>query len=46
MSGRSDLSWEESIGLDVDYVDKWSLGLELKILLRTPAAVSRGDGAY
>jgi len=46
VSGRSDLSWEESVRLDLDYVDNWSLGLDLVILLRTVGAVFRHTGAY
>ena len=46
VSGRSELSWAETVRLDVRYVDDWSLGLDLLILLRTPAAVLRGRGAY
>lgn len=46
ISGRSDLSWEESLRLDLVYVDSRSLWLDLLILARTPRAVLRGDGAY
>ena len=46
ISGRSDLSWEESLRLDLRYVDNWSLALDLSILWRTGRAVLRGDGAY
>jgi exopolysaccharide biosynthesis polyprenyl glycosylphosphotransferase len=46
VSGRSDLSWEEAVELDVRYVENWSLGLDLAILLRTVRAVLRGSGAY
>ncbi|TWG99173.1 exopolysaccharide biosynthesis polyprenyl glycosylphosphotransferase [Nocardioides sp. J9] len=46
VSGRSDLSWEESVRLDQRYVDDWSLMLDLKILLRTVVAVCRRAGAY
>ena len=46
VSGRSDLSWEESLRLDLWYVDNWSLVLDLQILLRTARAVLRGSGAY
>jgi lipopolysaccharide/colanic/teichoic acid biosynthesis glycosyltransferase len=35
VSGRNALSWNERIELDVWYIDRWSLGLDLKILLRT-----------
>ena len=46
VSGRSDLSWEESIRLDLRYVENWSLTADLAILLRTAMAVIRGAGAY
>ena len=46
VSGRSDLSWDESIRLDVDYVERWSPLLDLSILARTAGAVTRGGGAY
>jgi exopolysaccharide biosynthesis polyprenyl glycosylphosphotransferase len=46
VSGRSDLSWEESLRLDLRYVDNWSLALDLSILWRTWRAVIRGSGAY
>jgi exopolysaccharide biosynthesis polyprenyl glycosylphosphotransferase len=46
VSGRSDLSWEESIRLDLSYVDNWSMTGDLVILFRTIRAVLRRDGAY
>lgn len=46
VSGRSDLPWEEAVRLDLYYVQNWSLGLDLVILLRTIAAVVHGRGAY
>ncbi|GAB3022463.1 hypothetical protein GCM10011376_27900 [Nocardioides flavus (ex Wang et al. 2016)] len=46
VSGRSDLSWEESVRLDLRYVDNWSLGLDLAILARTVRAVLGHRGAY
>jgi len=46
VSGRSDLSWEESVRLDLRYVENWSLTLDLQILWKTWSAVSRGSGAY
>jgi exopolysaccharide biosynthesis polyprenyl glycosylphosphotransferase len=46
VSGRSNLSWEEAVELDVRYVENWSLGLDLAILLRTIRAVLRRSGAY
>lgn len=46
VSGRSDLSWEDSVRLDLWYVDNWSPGLDLRILARTVRAVFNGSGAY
>jgi exopolysaccharide biosynthesis polyprenyl glycosylphosphotransferase len=46
VSGRSDLSWEESLRLDLRYVDNWSIALDLSILWRTVRAVFSGAGAY
>jgi exopolysaccharide biosynthesis polyprenyl glycosylphosphotransferase len=46
VSGRSDLSWNESVRLDLQYVDNWSLGLDLSILRRTLGAVLGHRGAY
>lgn len=46
ISGRSDLSWEESVRLDLRYVENWTLALDGLILWKTARAVVRGDGAY
>ena len=46
VSGRSDLSWQESVRLDLRYVENWSLGLDLRILARTVGAVLGHRGAY
>ena len=46
VSGRSDLSWEQSVRLDLRYVDNWSLRLDLAILMRTVSAVLTHRGAY
>jgi exopolysaccharide biosynthesis polyprenyl glycosylphosphotransferase len=46
VSGRSDLSWEESIRLDLTYVENWSLAMDVAILARTVSAVMRSSGAY
>lgn len=46
VSGRSDLNWDESLRLDLWYVDNWSLVLDLQIIVRTARAVLRGKGAY
>lgn len=46
VSGRSDLSWEDGIRLDLYYVENWSLAADLTILWKTFGAVVRGRGAY
>ncbi|HEX3591889.1 MAG TPA: sugar transferase [Pseudonocardiaceae bacterium] len=46
VSGRSDLSWEESIRLDLRYVEDWSLAMDALILWKTIRAVFSGEGAY
>jgi exopolysaccharide biosynthesis polyprenyl glycosylphosphotransferase len=44
--GRSDLTFEERLAMERDYLDNLSLTGDLAILLRTPRAIIRGDGAY
>ncbi|GAA3923416.1 hypothetical protein GCM10022382_31450 [Microbacterium invictum] len=46
ISGRSDLSWEQSVRLDLHYVENWSLATDLRIILRTAAVMVRPNGAY
>ena len=46
VNGRSDLDWEESVRLDLRYVENWSFAFDLVILWKTAAAVIRGNGAY
>lgn len=46
VSGRSDLSWQDSVRLDLYYVENWSLAGDLIIILRTVRAVFRSTGAY
>lgn len=46
VSGRSDLSWAESVRLDLRYVEDWSLALDAVILWKTVRAVVTGAGAY
>ncbi|MBS9533496.1 sugar transferase [Mycobacterium sp. M1] len=46
VSGRSDLSWDESVRLDLSYVDNWSMTGDLLIIFRTLRAVLARDGAY
>jgi exopolysaccharide biosynthesis polyprenyl glycosylphosphotransferase len=45
VSGRNELTWEEWIRLDLEYIDNWSLWLDLKIALKTIPAVLFGRGA-
>jgi exopolysaccharide biosynthesis polyprenyl glycosylphosphotransferase len=44
--GRSDLTFEERLAMERDYLDNLSVMGDLAILLRTPGAIVRGDGAY
>jgi exopolysaccharide biosynthesis polyprenyl glycosylphosphotransferase len=46
VSGRSELSWDDAVRLDLYYVDNWSLVLDLHILWRTIGVVLRRKGAY
>ncbi|OMC20916.1 sugar transferase [Mycobacterium colombiense] len=46
VSGRSDLSWEESVRLDQSYVDNWSMSGDLVIIAKTVKAVLTSHGAY
>ena len=46
VSGRSDLSWDETVRLDLQYVDNWSWWLDLRIAVRTATAVVGRRGAY
>jgi exopolysaccharide biosynthesis polyprenyl glycosylphosphotransferase len=46
ISGRSDLDWEESVRLDLRYVEQWSLALDALIIWKTVFAVVKGRGAY
>ncbi len=45
-SGRSDLSFEEMVRLDLYYIENWSLSFDLKIILKTLGAVLHREGAY
>jgi len=45
VSGRNELSWEERIKLDVEYVERWSLFLDLIVLLKTFGAVLSAKGS-
>jgi exopolysaccharide biosynthesis polyprenyl glycosylphosphotransferase len=46
VNGRSDLSWDESVRLDLRYVENWSFVLDLQILWKTVSVLLRGSGAY
>ena len=46
VSGRSDLSWEESVRLDLRYVENWSFALDLQIIWKTLSVLVRRSGAY
>ncbi|MDO8425528.1 MAG: sugar transferase [bacterium] len=46
VSGRADLDFEDEVKLDTFYIEHWTLGRDLVILLRTPFAVARARGAY
>ena len=46
VSGRSLLSFDDQVLLDIYYIENWSIWLDLKILLRTIPQVIAGDGAY
>lgn len=46
VNGRNELSWPERIELDIWYIDHWSLLLDLKILLRTPGLLLKGENVY
>ncbi|WP_448642060.1 sugar transferase [Geodermatophilus sp. URMC 63] len=46
VSGRSDLSWDDSVRIDVRYVENWSLTFDFMILWKTVGAVLHGSGAY
>jgi len=46
VSGRSDLSWDESVRLDLRYVENWSFALDLQIIWKTISVLLRGSGAY
>jgi exopolysaccharide biosynthesis polyprenyl glycosylphosphotransferase len=46
VNGRSDLSWDESVRLDLRYAENWSFALDLQILWKTISVLVRGSGAY
>jgi exopolysaccharide biosynthesis polyprenyl glycosylphosphotransferase len=46
VNGRSDLTWEQGVRLDLFYVENWSLGGDLHIMFQTVAVMIRPNGAY
>ena len=46
VNGRSNLSWDETVRLDLRYVENWSFALDLQILWKTVAVIFNGSGAY
>lgn len=46
MAGRSELEFDTWVAMDLDYIDNWSLGKDLNILVNTVPRVLRGSGAY
>jgi len=46
VSGRQEVDYEERVRMDVRYIQNWSLGLDLQILLKTPLKVLKREGAY
>ena len=46
VSGRSTLSWDQSVRLDLSYIENWSMAGDLVIIFRTARAVLAADGAY
>jgi exopolysaccharide biosynthesis polyprenyl glycosylphosphotransferase len=46
VNGRSEVGFNEWVRMDLEYIDQWTLGLDLKILIKTIPAVLKGSGAY
>jgi exopolysaccharide biosynthesis polyprenyl glycosylphosphotransferase len=46
VNGRSQVGFNEWVRMDLEYIDQWTLGLDLKILIKTIPAVLKGSGAY
>jgi lipopolysaccharide/colanic/teichoic acid biosynthesis glycosyltransferase len=45
VSGRSDTAFDQWVRQDLDYIDNWSLALDMRILIKTVPAVLSGSGA-
>jgi len=46
VSGRSDLSWEDSVRLDLSYIENWSITNDVLIAVKTVRTIATGSGAY
>jgi exopolysaccharide biosynthesis polyprenyl glycosylphosphotransferase len=46
VNGRSDLNWDETVRLDLRYVENWSFVLDMQILWKTVSVIFKGSGAY
>jgi lipopolysaccharide/colanic/teichoic acid biosynthesis glycosyltransferase len=46
VNGRNDISWDERIALDLEYIDRFSLGFDIRIVLRTVLVVLKGSSMY
>jgi exopolysaccharide biosynthesis polyprenyl glycosylphosphotransferase len=46
VNGRSDVGFSDWVRMDLEYIDQWSLGLDMKILIKTVPTVLKGSGAY
>ena len=46
VNGRSNINFDHWVQMDLEYIDNWSLGLDMKILLKTIPAIMKGSGAY
>ncbi len=44
--GRQEVCYEERVGMDKYYIENWSLGMDVRILMKTPLKVLRKEGAY
>jgi exopolysaccharide biosynthesis polyprenyl glycosylphosphotransferase len=46
ISGRADLDWDEAVGLDLRYIENWSLALDMLIIWKTLFVLAKRNGAY